>query len=286
MLHPLAVPPSAYDANKQPLHVPLLVMFTTPLHAMSATFSSVNADGFASDYCESMEAIDVKNWQGMFFDDFVVLYEQINSACDIVIFPSLSFAEYTDKVNGLATFDNFPDVVELHRLADVLNGKKLGCAAAEVHMLQSQLISAVSHENKHMAVVADSGVNSTASINDIVPLHNETVGSPGFGGTAFVTPASGDTAVEYGATSINHNVTVGSNGCLLPRELPMRGAVHGDDVTSVQDLIKQECLDDMGMLRFVPEGAMTVTAALRSITKALQNIRVLEVTKRLLRGRI
>ena len=59
----------------------------------------------------------------------------------------------------------------------------------------------------------------------------------------------------------------------------MLGAVHGDDVTSVHDLIKQECLDKKGMLSFVPEGAMTVTAALHSITKALQNIRVLEVTK-------
>jgi hypothetical protein len=136
----------------------------------------------------------------MFFDDFMVLYDQIISACDIVIFPSLSFAEYTDKVNGLATFDNFPDVVELHRLADVLNGKKLGCAAAEVHMLQSQLISTT---NKHTAVVADSGVNSTMSINDIVPLHNETVGAHGFGNTAFVAPAGSDAAVEYGVTSIN-----------------------------------------------------------------------------------
>ena len=275
----LAVPPSAYDVNKQPLHVPLLVMFTTPLHAMSATFSSVNADGVTSDYCESMDAIDVHNWQGMFFDDFMALYDQINSACDIVIFPSLSFAEYTDKVNGLATFDNFPDVVELHRLADVLNGKKLGCAAAEVHMLQSQLISTVLHGNKHMAVVADSDDNSTTSINDIVPLHNETVGALGFGSTAFVASAGSGAVVENGATSINQDVTVGSNVCLLPRELPMLGAVHGDDVTSVHDLIKQECLDNKGMLSFVPEGAMTVTAALHSITKALQNIRVLEVTK-------
>jgi len=194
----LAVPPSAYDVNKQPLHVPLLVMFTTPLHAMSATFSSVNVDGVTSDYCESMDAIDVHNWQGMFFDDFMALYDQINSACDIVIFPSLSFAEYTNKINGLATFDNFPDVVELHRLADVLNGKKLGCAAAEVHMLQSQLISTVLPGNKHMAVVADSDDNSTTSINDIVPLHNETVGTLGFGSTAFVASAGGGAIVDNG----------------------------------------------------------------------------------------
>ena len=59
----------------------------------------------------------------------------------------------------------------------------------------------------------------------------------------------------------------------------MLGAVHCDDVTTVQDLIKRELLDVNGMLSFVPEEAMTVTAALHSITKALQTIRVLEVTK-------
>ena len=298
----IAVPPSAYDDFQKPLHVPLLVMFTTPLYAMSATFSSVNADGVTNSYCESMEAIYVHNWQGMFFDDFMMLYDQINAACDIVIFPSLSFSEYTDKVNGLVTFDNFPEVVELNRLADVLNGKKLGWAAAEVHMLQSQLISAIFDSDRNTTVELDSSNGGTTSINDALAVDGDAVGAIGCGVadvaantagqqmavesdttsinreatvesnaavtmtlclgsvhseisavTTAVATASPATTVGCDTTSINRDATVKSNDFLLPHELPMLGAVHCDDVTAVQDLIRKEFLDVNGMLSFVPK---------------------------------